>query len=265
MGNKNLTKEDVVNFFKENPYFFQEYPEVLKEVLRAISGEEDGSDGKVVDLSWRIIQRLQNENRNLRESLEKIIQSLKMNESIQKQFNEIEKIIFYCHSTEEMIQKLVEELEARFGLDFVCLSLVDDKDMFPRNWQDLNGRGFLLKKDFIENSFCPDKKPIIRNNLKRGSRPFFPEALSRKIKSELIVPLIFGETILGSLNIGSFHPNRYSPDDSTELLEQLADKIAIALNNVRIQEKLKTIMDKFLPHAQKEIVWEDIQGKVKER
>lgn len=244
MESKNLTKDDMVNFFKENPYFFQEYPEILKEILDAVSGGQDSPDGKVVDLSRRIIQRLQSENRNLKKSLEKIIKSIKMNESIQRGFNSIEKVIFSCHSAREMIQKLVGELEARFGLDFVCLSLVDDRDMFPK---DLNERGFLLEKDFIENFFPPNKKPIIRNNLKRGSKPFFPEGPSRKIRSELIVPLILGETILGSLNIGSFHPNRYGPDDSTELLEQLANKIAIALNNIRVQERLKAIIDNSLP------------------
>lgn len=242
-----LTKEDMIKFFKENPYFFQEYPDVLKEILKFLSGRKDSSDGKVVDLGWRIIQRLQNENRNLKESLEKIIQSIKMNESIQRQFNEIERIIFCCHSTKEMIQKLVEELEARFSLDFVCLSLVDDRYAFLRNCQDFHERGFFLKRDFIETFFSSDKKPIIRNNLKKGSISFFPEKPSQKIRSELIMPLIFGETILGSLNIGSFYPNRYSPDDSTQLLEQLANKIAIALDNIRVQEKLKAIIDKSLP------------------
>jgi diguanylate cyclase (GGDEF)-like protein len=68
----------------------------------------------------------------------------------------------------------------------------------------------------------------------------FPDP-SQRLQSVAIVPLLRNKRIIGSLNLGSVDPARFSPSLGTDFVEHMASIIAICLENVISNEMLKYI------------------------
>lgn len=70
--------------------------------------------------------------------------------------------------------------------------------------------------------------------------PFLPHT-----RSEMALPLIFGETTLGAVTIQSSEERAFSDDDITTLLT-MAEHLAVAINNARLIEELKEAHNEIL-------------------
>ncbi|MCB9136427.1 MAG: response regulator [Anaerolineales bacterium] len=66
-----------------------------------------------------------------------------------------------------------------------------------------------------------------------------------KTASEMVLPLIFKDTIFGALSVQSDIPNSFSDDDSTAL-QTLADQIAVAINNAQLMRDLDAATQELL-------------------
>jgi signal transduction histidine kinase len=62
-------------------------------------------------------------------------------------------------------------------------------------------------------------------------------------KSEMCVPLRFGESILGVVNVESPMPNAYTTDD-LERLQRLADHMAVVVDNARLLERERALAER---------------------
>ncbi len=58
------------------------------------------------------------------------------------------------------------------------------------------------------------------------------------IRSELCVPMKAGEQVIGILNLESIHPHAFGPDEE-QLLQTLADQIAVAIQNARLYTRVQ--------------------------
>jgi diguanylate cyclase (GGDEF)-like protein len=67
-----------------------------------------------------------------------------------------------------------------------------------------------------------------------------PERAGR-LQSVALVPLLRNKRIIGSLNLGSCDPTRFTPSLGTDFIEHMASIIAICLENVISNEMLKYI------------------------
>ncbi|HXV78635.1 MAG TPA: sigma 54-interacting transcriptional regulator, partial [Candidatus Binatia bacterium] len=82
------------------------------------------------------------------------------------------------------------------------------------------------------------KKPLLRNDL--GERHCFDieeKLMAKGIRSYVAVPLITGKATLGSLNIGSKTPNRYS-EGEVLFLADFANQLALAIENMVAYEEI---------------------------
>ena len=70
--------------------------------------------------------------------------------------------------------------------------------------------------------------------------PFLPHT-----RSEMALPLIFGETTLGAVTIQSSEERAFSDDDITTLLT-MAEHLAVAINNARLIDELKEAHNEIL-------------------
>src|SRR5471032_2437422 len=61
------------------------------------------------------------------------------------------------------------------------------------------------------------------------------------LQSVALVPLLRNKRIIGSLNLGSINPTRFTPSLGTDFIEHMASIIAICLENVISNEMLKYI------------------------
>lgn len=145
-----------------------------------------------------------------------------------------------------LLQTSVERLRQEFGLYYVGLFLVDEA-----------GRYAVLKagtgeagKRMVEEGYrlevgghsmigwcIANRQPRIALDV--GAEPVrFENPLLPDTRSELAIPLIAGENVIGALTIQSDREAAFSPEDITTF-EIVADQLAIAIQNARLFEQLR--------------------------
>ncbi len=100
------------------------------------------------------------------------------------------------------------------------------------------------------------KKPLLRRDLEQ-ERQFRVEdrLLAEGIRSYVVVPLLVKGKVLGTLNVGSKAPGRYSEEDAV-LLQEVAHQIALAIENMLAYEEiaeLKARLERENVYLQEEI------------
>lgn len=146
---------------------------------------------------------------------------------------------------DELFSQAVELIRDQFGYDHVQVFLMDDKD----DWAVLRastgeaGRQLLAIKHALQKGSrsvigqvtangqvtvaldTADAKVVHRPN------PYLPNT-----RSELAIPLIIKERVVGALDVQSNRPNAFEEED-IQALTTLAAQIAIAVDNVRLYEQ----------------------------
>jgi len=103
--------------------------------------------------------------------------------------------------------------------------------------EELDGLGFDLDP---RGPGAPPPKPLLgMYDARRHARPF-PNAPAG-LQSVALVPLLRNKRVIGSLNLGSRDPTRFTPSLGTDFIEHMASIIAICLENVISNEMLKYI------------------------
>jgi uncharacterized protein YigA (DUF484 family) len=59
------------------------------------------------------------------------------------------------------------------------------------------------------------------------------------IQSEALIPIVAQNAMVGAIAFGSPNPFHFHDGLGTEFLERMADKIAIAINNILLIDQLK--------------------------
>jgi uncharacterized protein YigA (DUF484 family) len=151
----------------------------------------------------------------------------KINDDIARKFREIEADLAARRSAAELFEALLTEIETRFGIPFVWLSLIRIPETTSLR-KSLEASTLLCDRlncieqaPFLE--IVPDAAPplLIRGDL----RPFFrllPRNRKYFIRSLAVSPLTLRGTLIGSLNYGDTSPARYEPGMDTTLLMHLA-------------------------------------------
>ena len=158
----------------------------------------------------------------------------KINDEIARKFQKIEADLRTHRSAAELFEALLAEIETRFGVPFVWLSLI----RLPETTA--------LRKSLEESAFLHDRLNSIEKApfleivpdcalplLVSGDlRPFFrllPRNRKYFIRSLAVSPLALRGTLIGSLNHGDTSPARYEPGMDTTLLMHLARNVSESL------------------------------------
>ncbi len=143
---------------------------------------------------------------------------------------------------DRLLQEVVELTRERFGLDHVHIYLSDD---VSETLQLAAGAGEVGRQMVSEGRLIPlllensivakaarTRQPVLVNDTQAA--PGFPShPLLRHTRSELAVPLVVGERVLGVLDVQSDRPNRFTPED-VRIKSTLAAQVAIALQNANL-------------------------------
>jgi uncharacterized protein YigA (DUF484 family) len=159
---------------------------------------------------------------------------LQINEDIGRKFERIEAALDGCPSAAELLETLVRDIEAAFGVPFVWLSLLHSPEttellgLLERSSL-LHDRLNVLTPDaFLELLHDPVRPRLASGNL----RPFFrllPPRCKYLIRSMAIAPLWPHGRLIGSLNLGDASTMRYVPGMKTTRLTQLAKHVSAGL------------------------------------
>lgn len=141
---------------------------------------------------------------------------------------------------EQIFQTVVDMLNATFGYTFVSIYLLDG-DTLRLGAQ----IGYPLKLVYTE---IPVALGIAGRAVQSRQTQFIPNVrnepgflrASLEVESEICVPLIKEETVLGVLNVES-QPGRPLTRADVELLASLAAPIAVAVDNARLHSNVKSL------------------------
>jgi two-component system, cell cycle response regulator len=190
------------------------------------------------------IEELAAENRALRSRMAWMLEQAERNHDIMMRHQSFDLEIVGATSFPELIGSIFRLLPAISELERVTLSLVDEgadiRTVMERLGVDLAAYPdllFVAGTDQLGLEAVP--KPLLgaHDAVRDGGR--FPAAAG--LQSVAIVPLLRNKRVIGTLNLGSADPSRFTPSLGTDFVEHMASIIAICLENVISNEMLKYI------------------------
>lgn len=181
----------------------------------------------------------------LRQQLDDLLRHARINEEKMQRMDGFERQLIGAGSLEEILEHLLADYPARFGLQAVRLSLVDPcseirrilgSDVAHAPWRDAI---HLLASDTpLTASFPPPYAPHLSPFEADLHTPLLGVDASG-IRSLAALPLVRNGRLIGALHLASSDPERYGPDCGTTLLERLAGIIAVCIESMLAQERLK--------------------------
>ena len=193
------------------------------------------------------------ENQALRARMAYLLEQAERNHSIMTRHQAFDLEIVGAGNFPELVGTIFRVLPIISELDSVTLTLIDeDADIrhvmlklevvfedFPDLIfvETLDELGFDLGR---RNAYSAAPRPLLgMYDAARHARQFpNPPA---GLQSVALVPLLRNKRIIGSLNLGSRDPTRFTPSLGTDFIEHMASIIAICLENVISNEMLKYI------------------------
>ena len=156
----------------------------------------------------------------------------------------------------EAVRQIVEELKKNFDVEFVTITLMDEKGggpcHFPAGKDSLSvgmgdGEGYEARGDATGTSFEKVVKsglPLILSSLQEEPPWFYPNRCENGIQASLFFPLEYGGRVIGTLNLGSSSPG-YFTVRHLHLLHRitpgLAASIQRALQDGEMKRKLNEL------------------------
>jgi serine phosphatase RsbU (regulator of sigma subunit) len=208
----------------------------------------------------KTLRNLEQENRRLqKEILETRKETVRIRELIAFH-DRLEKDFFSADSLEELVITLTNRLQLKPDIDFVTLALTLQYLEFSLGSQEFIDqlalpRGLdilpildeaVLRKQVGENLVLFEKTPL-------GSSMIFFPGHHDEIRSHALLPLTLRNRLIGSLNIGSVRSTHfYSTAEGPDLLNRLAAKLAIAVDNILSHRRVllqKDLLDQEMRRA----------------
>jgi diguanylate cyclase (GGDEF)-like protein len=198
-------------------------------------------------------RELEAENESLRARMAYLLEQAERNHAIMCRHQAFDLEIVGAAGFPELIGTIFRTLPAISGLDIVTLSLVDPGDDIATVMEKLGVEFDAFPQlVFVDHDsalgFVPSRSPALTAPPKPLLGPYvpavhqamFPHAPAG-LQSIALVPLLRNKRIIGSLNLGSIDPSRFTPALGTDFIEHMASIIAICLENVISNEMLKYI------------------------
>jgi len=214
--------------------------------------------------SERLVDNLDHTNKKLKMEIQALKDKVLKTQEILDFHHRLEKDFFSADSLEELIIKLINCLLIHLDLNFVSLC-------FNKQYLEsmLGSRGFeqilpdvktaaevgyltVVDESEFRSYFGQYNKTVIQKTPGGSSDIFFPEH-GNKVRSQAILPLVTHDQKIGSLNLGSIlGMHDYHTNVDKNLLDRLAAKLAIAIDNILSRKKLafqKEILDRDIERA----------------
>jgi len=192
-------------------------------------------------------EALQAQNDQLRRRLEALLQQARSNEEKLRRFERLEHALIGAGSLLDLLRVILQDYRDSFELDAVGLCLLDAGGDLRRCLDEagVDGASSLPGLQLLGTA---SEQPLL---LQLGLRPvlgqfqpwrhaalFGPER-AVGLGSCALLPLVRQGQLIGSLQFASRDAQRYEADAGTEFLERLAAVVAICLDNVLNQERLR--------------------------
>ena len=174
---------------------------------------------------------------------------------------------------DHILSKISSELAHIIDYDMGCLAIYekDDNCLYIRHIHRRNGdishegRFVPLEESNVSGWVAINRKPILRRDIPADDR--FSEIMKEdNLCSDIVVPLIAKNSLIGTLNLGSKEKNHFSEFD-LELANKFSQLTSIAIENSQLIENHRELGEKYrtlMSHARDVIMLIDYSGDVVE-
>jgi two-component system cell cycle response regulator len=184
-------------------------------------------------------------NRRLRAKLNNLISEARINEHTLRKYQLLELRLLGCLTFPDLLKALCRESREIFGWPMVTLVL-QDPDYVIRNILtevnvNLTQYPELIFTDDLQHLnrlYRSTRLPILGAYARDRHEMLFLEA-QPPLSSVAILPLVRAGKLLGSVNLGSPHRNRFKTGTATDFLQHLSAVIGACLDSVISHEQLK--------------------------
>ncbi|EJN03346.1 sensor domain-containing diguanylate cyclase [Herbaspirillum sp. YR522] len=187
------------------------------------------------------------DNQQLRSELQDLLQQAHINQSIIERHQAFDLKLISASEFRELIDTMLNGMPGVFNLEAVTLSLIDGDYAIQRILRDLQigmqeFPNLLFLKEPITSSPEDDhlaaEKPRLGQYVAWQHEVLFPRY---QPVSVAVLPLVRQHRLLGYLALGSAYGERFTRTLATDFIERLATVVAICLENVINNERLKHI------------------------
>ncbi|KQQ47601.1 diguanylate cyclase [Duganella sp. Leaf126] len=199
------------------------------------------------------VDKLTAENQALRARMAYLLEQAERNHSIMTRHQAFDLNIVSAGNFPELVGTILSVLPVISELDAVTLTLLDEGadirtvmlklDVVFEDFPDLlfveeiEALGFDLSAHAVASA---PPKPLLGMFDGQRHRAAFPRAPTG-LQSVALVPLLRNKRMIGSLNLASRDPTRFTPSLGTDFVEHMGSIVAICLENVISNEMLKYI------------------------
>ena len=188
---------------------------------------------------------LQAENARLREQLHNLLNQARNNEDKMRRLQAQELRLLEMDNLSGLLDDLLLNYPDQFNLDNVTLVLLDPEYEIRRLLEDSEAivpAGLVLQHD------ASSLRQYYGQELDIEMGEYLPEVhsdwfagLEKTPSCVAMLPLERRGQLMGSLNLASVEANRFSREHGSDFIERLASIVAISLENILNQERLKRI------------------------
>jgi two-component system cell cycle response regulator len=184
------------------------------------------------------------ENDDLRARMAYLLEQAEQNHAIMCRHQAFDLEIVGAGSFPELVGTILGQLPVIANLDVVTLALLDPGADIYTVMERLGVEFDTLPNlRFHENADAlgfASMRPRLERFGQQAHGAMFPHGADG-LASVALVPLVRNKRVIGSLNLGSRDPERFTPALGTDFIEHMASIIAICLENVISNEVLKFI------------------------
>jgi uncharacterized protein len=240
-----MTKDEIAVYLNDHLEFFNNYPELLGKIKSIDNQDFPICKSNTLSMSGRLIKRVKEDKEKLQSKLDWFVEVTRANEVIHQHLFEIERLILKSTQLDQMVKQLGEAITLRFKIPYTVLYLVDDADHYmehkleERFSKKLDGLLTFTDRITISKWFKGKLKPVLTSEIKTGSKVFGKAWGLKNIQSECIVPIINRGDICGAIALGATKPHHFHNGLQTEYLERMADRLAIAIDNILLIDRLQ--------------------------
>jgi len=204
----------------------------------AMDDKAKKGNGEVKSLADRRMQQLADENHELKQYVADVMKRLRDNERLFAKLFELESKVLAATDAEDLCFTLLRGLRSEFSLDMIRFWL--DRSSFIGNCQldGLSERDLVwIEKGEIANMGLLGKHVCLMR-LNRDKGFVWLEKQDEHLGSMVLLILGSPERPFGVLGMGSIDADRFSPDQSVDFLQHLAQVIGLSLENAVARERL---------------------------
>jgi GAF domain-containing protein len=222
---------------------------------------------QALKVEQEITEQLQRQRKELEDLVAQRTRGLERRAIQLQTTSDIAKMASELTDPQALMEQAIELIRARFGFYHASIFVMDETG----NWANLAastgeaGKQMMARQHRLAVGSASIIGWVTANRLPRiahdvESDPFhFKNPLLPETRSELAVPLLVGQRLLGALDVQSTEANIFTEDDA-RTLEAIASELAVTIDSTRIQQELQDRLERLesSSHSQIQTMWRQI-------